>query len=174
MLWAKDSQFDSTVDGKAIKIASMIDEHTRQSLLNIVERSITAQRLTGELDKTFVLWDGPPQVLRTDNGPEFISHVLQHFCATVSVSPTSSRGRRGTTDTSNPSTIDYGGPQPQSLDELARSEGGDRGLQRPPQPSTPALITRIPHAALGVPPACGGVRCPMHPQPPTGRGLRGR
>src|SRR3546814_5997343 len=53
--------------------------------------------------------------------------------ATVSVSPTSSRGRRGTTDTSNPSTIDYGGPQPQSLDELARSEGRDRGLQRPPR-----------------------------------------
>src|SRR3546814_4955459 len=58
--------------------------------------------------------------------------------ATVSVSPTSSRGRRGTTYTSNPSTIDYGGPQPQSLDELARREGRDRGLQRPPQPSTPA------------------------------------
>ncbi|MCJ0981029.1 integrase core domain-containing protein, partial [Rhodococcus sp. ARC_M12] len=75
-----DFQFDSTVDGKAIKIASMIDEHTRQSLLNIVERSITAQRLTDELDKTFALWGGPPLVLRMDNGPEFISHVLQQFC----------------------------------------------------------------------------------------------
>lgn len=80
MVWPTDFQFDSTVDGKAIKIASMIDEHTRQSLLNIVERSITAQRLTDELDKTFALWGGPPLVLRMDNGPEFISHVLQHFC----------------------------------------------------------------------------------------------
>ena len=79
-VWAMDFQFDSTVDGKAIKIASMIDEHTRQSLLNIVERSITAQRLTDELDKTFALRDGPPMVLRMDNGPEFISHVLQQFC----------------------------------------------------------------------------------------------
>lgn len=33
----------STVDGKAIKIASMIDEHARESLLNIVGRSITAR-----------------------------------------------------------------------------------------------------------------------------------
>ena len=41
IVWAIDFQFDSTIDGKAIKIASMIDEHTRVSLLNIVERSIT-------------------------------------------------------------------------------------------------------------------------------------
>ncbi|WP_143541969.1 DDE-type integrase/transposase/recombinase, partial [Rhodococcus sp. 1163] len=59
---------------------SMIDEHTRLSVLNIVERSITAQRLTEELGKAFALWGGPPQVLRMDNGPEFISSVLQQFC----------------------------------------------------------------------------------------------
>ena len=29
VLWAIDFQFDSTIDGKVIKIASMIDEHTR-------------------------------------------------------------------------------------------------------------------------------------------------
>ena len=33
VVWAIDFQFDSTIDGKAIKIASMIDEHTRDSLL---------------------------------------------------------------------------------------------------------------------------------------------
>lgn len=82
VVWALDFQFDSTVDGKAVKIASMIDEHTRLSLMNIVERSITAQRLTEELDKTFALLGGPPLVLRMDNGPEFISTVLQRFCDT--------------------------------------------------------------------------------------------
>ena len=49
VVWAIDFQFDSTVDGKAIKIASMIDEHTRVSLLNLVERSITGERLVDEL-----------------------------------------------------------------------------------------------------------------------------
>ncbi|AYJ47348.1 hypothetical protein D8W71_02165 [Rhodococcus sp. P1Y] len=39
-----------------IKIASIIDEHTRQSLLNNVERSITAKRLTDEPDKAFPIW----------------------------------------------------------------------------------------------------------------------
>ena len=40
VVWAIDFQFDSTIDGKAIKIASMIDEHTRESLMHVVERSI--------------------------------------------------------------------------------------------------------------------------------------
>ncbi len=49
VVWAIDFQFDSTTDGKAIKIASMVDEHTRESLLHLVERSITAHRLVDEL-----------------------------------------------------------------------------------------------------------------------------
>jgi putative transposase len=81
VVWAIDFQFDSTIDGKAIKIASMLDEHTRVSLLNLVERSITAQRLVAELEKVFATAGGRPMVLRMDNGPEFISQVLQRFCA---------------------------------------------------------------------------------------------
>ncbi|MFF3575256.1 hypothetical protein [Nocardia jiangxiensis] len=51
MVWALYFHFDSTVDGRAVKIASMIDERTRESLLHIVERSITAERLVVELEK---------------------------------------------------------------------------------------------------------------------------
>ncbi|WP_155827027.1 IS3 family transposase [Jongsikchunia kroppenstedtii] len=87
MVWALDFQFDSTNDGRKVKIASMVDEHTRQSLLNIVDRSIPARRLTDELDKVFALWGGPPDVLRMDNGPEFISDALRDFCSgTVGIS----------------------------------------------------------------------------------------
>ena len=70
MVWAIDFQFDSTIDGKAIKIASMIDEHTRLSLLHVVERSITGERLVFELEKAFAAAGGPSKVLRMDNGPE--------------------------------------------------------------------------------------------------------
>ena len=80
VVWALDFQFDSTIDGKAVKIASMIDEHTRESLLNIVERSITGQRLVDELERVFAAAGGPPMVLRMDNGPEMISQALQGFC----------------------------------------------------------------------------------------------
>ncbi len=71
---AIDFQFDSTIDGKAIKIASMIDEYTRESLVDLVERSITAERLVDEFETVFAA-AGPPIVLRMDNGPEFISQA---------------------------------------------------------------------------------------------------
>jgi putative transposase len=80
VVWAIDFQCDSTVDGKAIKIASMVDEHTRESVLNIVERSITADRLAEALKSVLVVAGGPPKVLRMDNGTEFISQALQQFC----------------------------------------------------------------------------------------------
>lgn len=80
VVWAIDFQFESTVDGYAIKIASMVDEHTRESLLNLVERSITGERLVAELTKVFAAHGGPPKVLRLDNGPEIISQALQRFC----------------------------------------------------------------------------------------------
>ena len=80
VLWALDFQFDSTIDRKAVKIASMIDEHTRESLLHLVERSVTAQRLVMELEEVFDRAGGPPMVLRMDNGPELISQALQRFC----------------------------------------------------------------------------------------------
>jgi putative transposase len=109
VVWAIDFQFDSTVDGKAIKIASMLDEHTRMSVLNIVERSITGERVVTELVKVFAAAGGPPKVLRVDNGPEFISQALQQFCARkvgmVYIPP----DNRGTKGTSNRSTTDYAG-----------------------------------------------------------------
>jgi putative transposase len=80
VVWAIDFQFDSTTDGKAIKIASMIDEHTRESLLDLVERSITGEDLVAALEKVFAVPGGPPKVLRMDNGPELVSQALQRFC----------------------------------------------------------------------------------------------
>lgn len=80
VVWAIDFQFDSTIDGKAIKIASMLDEHTRESLLNLVERSITGVHLVAELTKVFAAHGGPPKVLWLDNGPEMVSQALQRFC----------------------------------------------------------------------------------------------
>jgi hypothetical protein len=105
VVWAIDFQFDSTIDGKAIKIASMIDEHTRESLLHVVERSITAERLVVELKDAFAAAGGPPKVLRMDNGPELVSQALQRFCdnkvGMVYIPP----DNRGTTAISNRSTI---------------------------------------------------------------------
>jgi putative transposase len=43
----------------------MVDEHTRVSLLHLVERSITTERLVTELEAVFDAAGDPPKVLRT-------------------------------------------------------------------------------------------------------------
>jgi putative transposase len=52
-----------------VKIASIVDEHTRECLGGLVARSITGDTLTDELDRIATV-RGYPQVLRSDNGPE--------------------------------------------------------------------------------------------------------
>jgi putative transposase len=69
-VWAVDFQFDVTTDGRLIKIVSIIDEHTRECLGGLVERSITAADLIAELDRLAGQRSTYPTVLRCDNGPE--------------------------------------------------------------------------------------------------------
>jgi transposase InsO family protein len=68
-VWAVDFQFDATTDGRPVKIASIIDEHTRECLGGLVNRSITGDALIDELDQ-IAATRGYPAVLRADNGPE--------------------------------------------------------------------------------------------------------
>ncbi|UVT26258.1 transposase family protein [Rhodococcus pyridinivorans] len=72
-----DFQFESAVDGEMVRVVSMVDEHARISSLNIVDRSMTADRLIEGLDKAFSMVGCPPLVLRMDHGPEFISEALR-------------------------------------------------------------------------------------------------
>lgn len=62
-VWAVDFQFDATTDGRPVKIVSIVDEHTRECLGGLVDRSITADRLIDELDRIAVR-RGYPAVLR--------------------------------------------------------------------------------------------------------------
>ncbi|MDT0263406.1 IS3 family transposase [Jatrophihabitans lederbergiae] len=74
-VWAVDFQFDATTDGRPIKIVSIVDEHTRECLGGLVERSITADVLIDELD-CIATTRGYPAVLRCDNGPEFACDAM--------------------------------------------------------------------------------------------------
>jgi putative transposase len=69
-VWAVDFQFDVTTDGRPIKIVSIVDEHTRECLGGMVERSITGEDLIAELRDVAVERGSGPRVLRCDNGPE--------------------------------------------------------------------------------------------------------
>jgi transposase InsO family protein len=82
VVWAIDFQYDSTTDGRPIKIFSAVDEHTRECLGGLVERSITAERLAAELDRIVAERGNGPRVLRLDNGPEMIAAALAEWAGT--------------------------------------------------------------------------------------------
>jgi hypothetical protein len=82
------------------------DEHTRESLMKIVERSSPPNAST-ELETAFTLADGPPKVLRMGNGPKLISYALQQFCENKPAWSTFRRATRGSTAISDPSTTEY-------------------------------------------------------------------
>jgi transposase InsO family protein len=76
VVWAIYFQFDATTDGRPIKIANVIDEHTRQALAGQVARSITGDDL-GRIAARG-RW---PVAIRCDNGPELICQALADECA---------------------------------------------------------------------------------------------
>jgi transposase InsO family protein len=78
VVWAVDFQFDVTNDGRAVKIVSIVDEHTRECLGGLVERSITAEKLIAELDR-LAAERGYPRVLRCDNGPELACDAMRDW-----------------------------------------------------------------------------------------------
>ena len=79
--WAVDFQFDVTSDGRPVKIASIIDEHTRECFGGMVERSITADHLIDELDRVGGHRGAHPGVLRCDNGPELACSAMADWAA---------------------------------------------------------------------------------------------
>jgi hypothetical protein len=102
-VWAVDFQFDSTTDGRPIKIVSVIDEHTRECLGGLVARSITAEMLIEELDR-LAAERAYPAVLRCDNGPELACAAMAEWAGTGVGLCFIPPDNRGATATSNRST----------------------------------------------------------------------
>ncbi|MFB9775030.1 IS3 family transposase [Brevibacterium otitidis] len=103
VVWAVDFQFDADEQGRPIKICSIVDEHTRECIGGLVERSITADRLTAHLED-LVAVRGAPAVLRSDNGPEFISEAMADWAGTrtgLSYIPPGSPWRNGYVESFN-------------------------------------------------------------------------
>ncbi|MGO3066885.1 MAG: IS3 family transposase [Brevibacterium linens] len=103
VVWAVDFQFDADEQGRPIKICSIVDEHTRECIGGLTERSITADRLTAHLEDLVAI-RGAPAVLRSDNGPEFISEAMADWAGTrtgLSYIPPGSPWRNGYVESFN-------------------------------------------------------------------------
>ncbi len=75
-VWAYDFTFDRCANGQTLKSLSVVDEWTRECLAIEVATSLTAERVMVVLERLFEQY-GAPQVLRSDNGPEFIARALR-------------------------------------------------------------------------------------------------
>ena len=76
-VWAADYQFDVTTAGRTIKILH-VDEFTRESLADVVGRSIDADATVAVLDKIALERGGLPAFIRCDNGPELTANALRN------------------------------------------------------------------------------------------------
>ena len=74
-VWSIDFMSDTLWDGRRFRLLNIIDDYNREVLHIETDLSLPALRLIRVLEylKEF---RGLPQIIRTDNGPEFISHQL--------------------------------------------------------------------------------------------------
>ena len=75
-VWAYDFVHDTCANGQTIKALTVVDEWTRECLAIEVATSLTAERVIAVLERLFEQY-GTPQILRSDNGPEFIARALK-------------------------------------------------------------------------------------------------
>lgn len=74
-VWTYDFIFDQTLEGNTLKILTLTDEFTRQSLALQVASSFTSKEVKDVL-RDVIAGRGPPAFLRSDNGSEFIARDL--------------------------------------------------------------------------------------------------
>jgi putative transposase len=78
-VWSYDFIQDSTADGGAVRILSIIDEYTRECLLLKAASSYPARRVIDSLEEVMVCSGRKPQYLRSDNGPEFVAKSVRRW-----------------------------------------------------------------------------------------------
>ena len=77
-VWTYDFVSDQTEDGRKLRLLTVLDEFTRESLAIEVARSMPAGDVISVLDYLFML-RGVPKLIRSDNGSEFIAHSITRW-----------------------------------------------------------------------------------------------
>lgn len=77
-VWAYDFVMDRTHDGRALRMLTIIDEYTRECLAIVVARKLNSSDVIEALADLFIE-RGPPEHLRSDNGPEFCAKAVRQW-----------------------------------------------------------------------------------------------
>jgi len=83
-VWAYDFVFDACANGQQLKCLTIVDEFTRECLAIDVAGSIRSHRVIDILAQLISV-HGAPRHLRSDNGPEFVSHAILQWLADAGI-----------------------------------------------------------------------------------------
>jgi putative transposase len=83
-VWSYDFVQDRTQDGRAFRMLTVIDEYTRRCLAIVVAPKLNADEVLHCLTDLFTL-HGPPEHIRSDNGPEFAAKAVRGWLGRVGV-----------------------------------------------------------------------------------------
>ena len=83
-VWSYDFVEDRTHDGRKLRILTVIDEYSRECLAIDVDRRLRSDDVLHKLAELFVL-HGPPEHIRSDNGPEFTAKAVRKWLGRVGV-----------------------------------------------------------------------------------------
>jgi putative transposase len=90
-VWSYDFLASRTARGGKLRMLTILDEYTRESVAIHVAQSISSHQVIRLLEWLFLV-RGAPSYLRSDNGPEFIALALQQWlrdqqCSTLYIKP---------------------------------------------------------------------------------------
>lgn len=74
-VWSMDFMADRLGDGRAFRLLNVLDDFNREGLGIEADFSLPAERVVRTLNQ-IIEWRGKPDVIRVDNGPEYISSTL--------------------------------------------------------------------------------------------------
>lgn len=78
-VWSVDFMSDSLWDGRKFRLLNIVDDYNREVLSVETDTSLPTVRLIRVLEQLKEC-RGLPEMIRVDNGPEFISHRLDAWC----------------------------------------------------------------------------------------------
>jgi putative transposase len=85
-VWTYDFVFDQRLSGRSLKMLTLIDEYTRECLAVEVGVSIKSEKVR-QILRRVCLEKGVPEMIRSDNGSEFIGQAVNSWLAQNGIKP---------------------------------------------------------------------------------------
>jgi putative transposase len=82
--WSMDFMADQLANGRKFRALNVLDDFNREGLGIEVDFSLPSIRVVRSLNR-IIEWRGKPQIIRVDNGPEYISGILMIWAENLGI-----------------------------------------------------------------------------------------